>query len=238
MRSARATSTAAKKPTAQSSAASSSVVGVRGRDHHEREQVVDHDDGEDERPQAVGHAAPDEREQAERQRGVGRHRDPPAVRGRAAQVEREVDRDRGGHPADRGEHRQRQTPPLAQLAEVELAPRLEAEHEEEERHQAAVHPLPQRQLDPLVPERERQLGLPELLVGRRVHVHPDQRGDGGRKEDRGPARLGPQELTQRRLEPADHRRALGEGAGRPSQWTARGRARWRRSRGPAGRRPR
>ena len=50
-------------------------------------------------------------------------------------------------PAERGEQRQDEPAPLAQLAEVELAARLEPDDEEEERHQAAVHPLPQVERD-------------------------------------------------------------------------------------------
>ena len=190
-------------------------------------------------PQALRHAAAGQRKQPERQRGVGGHRDPPALRGRAAQVEREVDRDRHAHPGDSSDHGQRQAPPLAQVSDIEFAPRLQAEHEEEERHEAAVHPLAQGQPDPVVPKRERQLGPPELLVGRRVDIHPNQGRDDGGEDDRGPARLGPQELAQRRLEPADPDRALRELVGRASQpAAARGRAPTRRARGPVGQHPR
>ena len=114
---------------------------VEERDHDQRDDVVDDGDRQQERAQPVGEARPDEREQAERERGVGRHRHPPPVRRRTAGIEREVDRDRAAMPAERREHRQREPAPLAQLAEVELAPRLEADDEEEERHQAAVHPV-------------------------------------------------------------------------------------------------
>ena len=69
------------------------------------------------------------------------------MRGRTAGVEGEVDRDGDGHAADPGQERQREPPPLAQLAEVELAPRLQPDDEEEERHQAAVHPLAQIERD-------------------------------------------------------------------------------------------
>ena len=86
----------AKKPTAQSSAASSSVFGVRGRDHHQREEVVDHDHREDERPQALRHAA---RRPARAIRAPGRCRSDIAIPQPCAdelpRVEREVDRDRG-----------------------------------------------------------------------------------------------------------------------------------------------
>ena len=61
----------------------------------------------------------------------------------------EVDGDRHRHAADPGEQRQREPPPLAQLAEVELAARLEPDDEEEERHQPAVHPLAQIERDAL-----------------------------------------------------------------------------------------
>ena len=50
-------------------------------------------------------------------------------------------------PLIAGHRRQRDAAALAQLAEVELAPRLEPDDEEEERHQAAVQPLAERQLD-------------------------------------------------------------------------------------------
>ncbi len=112
--------------------------------------------------QPVGEARPDEREQAERERRVGRHRHAPAVRRGAAGVEREVDRDRHGHAAERRPATgSDDRPPLAQLAEVELAPRLEADDEEEERHQAAVHPVAQVQRDADAAEVDRELGPPD-----------------------------------------------------------------------------
>ena len=58
-------------------------------------------------------------------------------------LKREVDQHRHRHPAEPGEHRQRDAPSLSQLAHVELAARLEADHEEEQRHQALVDPVAQ-----------------------------------------------------------------------------------------------
>ena len=86
--------------------------GVDRRDDDERDHVVDHGHGDHESPQAVRKARADEREQAEHEGGVGRHRDSPAVGGRAPRVEDEVDRDGDGHAADRGQQRQREAPPL------------------------------------------------------------------------------------------------------------------------------
>src|ERR687884_120862 len=93
-------------------------------------------------------------------------------------------------------------PSLAQLAEVELAPRLEPDDEEEERHQAAVHPVAQVERDTRAAEVDREPRRPDRVVGARVDVHPDERGGRGGEQDGGAARLGAQELPQRRLEAA------------------------------------
>ena len=82
-------------------------LDVDGCDHDEREHVVDDDDREHECPQAVGKPPAEQREQAEREGRVGRHRDAPALGGRAPEVEgEEIDRRR--HPADCGKQRQRE----------------------------------------------------------------------------------------------------------------------------------
>jgi hypothetical protein len=62
------------------------------------------------------------------------------VRRCPARVEGQEDDDRHDHPAEAGQHRHRQAAALAQLAQVELPPGLQPDHEEEEGHQAAVHP--------------------------------------------------------------------------------------------------
>jgi hypothetical protein len=168
-------------------------VAVDERDHDKREQVVSDDDREHERPQAVGSPPAEQREQSQRERRVGRHRDAPALRGRAPEVEREVDRRRGAHAADRRQQREHQPPALAKVAEVELTPRLQTQHEEEERHQPAVHPLAQGQLDPPAAEVDREHGLPQPLVGRGVDVHPHERRHGRCEQHRRAADLGAQE---------------------------------------------
>ena len=147
-------------------------------------------------------ARPDEREHAERERGVGRHRGSPAVRRRMAGVEREVDRDGHDHAADPGEQRQREAAALAQLAHVELAARLEADDEEEERHQPVVDPVPHVLRQAGAADADRQVRRPEVLVGRRVDVDPDERRDRRGEQDDRTARLGAEELAQRRADVA------------------------------------
>ena len=119
-------------------------VAVDERDHDKREQVVRDDDRNHERSQAVRSPPADQREQSQRERRVGRHRDAPALSGRAPEVQREVDPRRCAHAADRRQQREHEPPALAKVAEVELAPRLQTQHEEEQRHQPTVHPLAQR----------------------------------------------------------------------------------------------
>ena len=64
-----------------------------------------------------------------------------------AGVDGEVDQRRDDHPADGGDRRHRRLPAVAQLAVDQLALDLQADDEEEDRHQPVVDPLPQVELD-------------------------------------------------------------------------------------------
>ena len=155
-------------------------------------------------------AGSDQREHAEREGGVGRHGGSPAVRPVAAGVERQVDQDRQRHAPDRCAQRDRDPPPLAQLPHVELALGLEPEDQEEERHQALVHPVPQVLGDPGVPEADRELRRPDRLVRVRPRrVRPQERGERRAQQDRGAAGLGAEEVPDRGGEVPRPRRAAG-----------------------------
>ena len=97
----------------------------------------------------------------------------PCAEGRPA-LKTRIDRDRDRHPAEPGQQRQRESPPLPQLAEVELAPRLEPDDEEEERHQPAVHPVAEVERDTVAAEVDREPRRPDRVVRRRVDVHPER----------------------------------------------------------------
>ena len=157
-----------------------------------------------------GSSVPEEREQPERERRVGRHRGSPAVRRAVARVDGEVDRDRHDHPGEPGEQRESDAPPLAQLAEVELPPGLEPDHEEEERHQAGVDPAAEVLRDAAAPDPDRERRRPDALVGRQVDVRPDERRDDRGEEYRSAARLRPEEAAERRLQVARPRRPPAE----------------------------
>ena len=140
------------------------ALRVHGRDHEERDDVVDDRDRDHEGAQAIGEPRADQGEQSERERGVGRHRDAPAMGGRATGVEREVDRDGDRHAADRSEQRQGEPPPLPQLPEVELPSRLQPDDEEEEGHQAAVHPVAKVERDAPATDPDRERRAPQGVV--------------------------------------------------------------------------
>ena len=173
---------------------------VHGRDHDQSDDIVDDSEGEHERAQTIGKPLPDQREHAERKRRVGRHRRPPPVRRAVTRVHREVNRDRDDDPAEAGRQRQCHPPPLSQLAHVELAPGLETDDEEEERHQSAVQPVAEVLRDARAADPDRHHRVPDPLVRRRVDVHPDEGGHRGRQQHRRTARLRAQEAAQRRLQ--------------------------------------
>src|SRR5207237_7994767 len=98
----------------------------------------------------------------------------------------------------------------------ELAPRLEPDDEEEERHQAAVHPAAEVERDAPGTEVDPEPRRPDPLVRGRVGVHPDERGGRPGEQDGGAARLGAQELAQRRRDGARPGRPPREA--RDAQW--------------------
>jgi len=132
------------------------------------------------------------------------------VRGGAACVDREVDRDRGECAAEACEHGQGEAPAIAQLAEVELAPSLETDDEEEERHQAAVDPAAEIEREARVADFDRQSRRPHAHVRVLVDVHPQERGERRAEQQHGAARLRAQELAQRCRHGASPRRTAGE----------------------------
>jgi hypothetical protein len=185
-------------------------VGVDDRDHGQRHKVVEDREREQPYPQA-GPPGCHEREDAQSERRVGRHRGAPAVGRVAAPIEREIDPHRDGHAAERGHNRDRHAPPVAQLSHVELPPGLESYHEEEERHEPFVDPMTQVHGDARILQPDRELCGPHRLVGmwpRRVG--PDERGDGGQQQRHGSTRFGAQEVTQRCAEVASPCGALAE----------------------------
>jgi len=176
------------------------MVRIDGRDHDQRRKIVDDDHRQHEGAQAARYARSDQRQHAERKGRVGGHRRTPAVGGGVPGVEREVDADRHRHAAEPRQQWHRHPAPLAQLAEVELAPRLEPDDEEEEDHQPVVDPVAQVLRDPAAADADRQHRRPDAVVGGGIDVRPGQRCKRAGEQDDGAARLRAEEAPQRRGE--------------------------------------
>ncbi len=174
------------------------VLRVRDADDADRDDVVEDHQGEEEHPQLGGRGRADERQGPEEERGVAADDDAPPVGRLPAGVHRQVEQGRQHQPADAGEHGQDEAAPLGELADGEVAAHLEADDEEEQRHQAVVDPVAEVHRQLRAAEADGELGVPELLVGPRPpRVRPEEGQDRGREEHRGAAGLGAQEAAQR-----------------------------------------
>ncbi len=140
------------------------LLGVEERDDEDRPDVVRDRECREEHLQGVGNPRPQQGQHAQRERDVGRHRHAPARRARATGVQRDVDRRRNDHAADRGDNRQRGATKRGQLADDELTLDLESNDEEEDRHERVVDPVLERLLEAEVAHEEARQRMPELVV--------------------------------------------------------------------------
>jgi hypothetical protein len=155
---------------------SSARVDVRGidkRDDQQRNEVVDHQDGEQEDAKTVSTIAGGECEGAQGEGGVRRGGDAPPADPGMARSDDQVHGYRSADPAQAGEHRHGEPAAIAQLPQVELALGLQPDDEEEQGHQSLVDGAAQ-------------------IYGERVAGHADGHGLGPeRPVAAGPGRVGP-----------------------------------------------
>ena len=117
----------------------------------------------------------DDRQGAEQEGGIGRDHRPPGVLSRSAVVEAEKDQRRQQQARDRGHHRDDCPAAIDKLPDDEIALHLEADDEEEERHQTVVDQVSQRQLEVGTADGDLEGRGPEGFVRRRGKVRPEQR---------------------------------------------------------------
>jgi hypothetical protein len=115
-------------------------VGVEDRDHQHGAEVVGDGQGGEEDLERGRHAVAEQRHDADGERDVGGHRHAPAAGRVARRVQREVERGGQEHAADGAGDREHRLARSRQLAGEDLALDLEADDEEEDRHQAVVDP--------------------------------------------------------------------------------------------------
>jgi hypothetical protein len=177
---------------------------VAERDDEDRADVVGDREREQHDAEPGRHAGAEERHAADDEGDVGGHRDAPAVRGLTSRLEREVDRRRHHHAADRRHQRQHRLAGLPQLAEHQLALHLQADDEEEEHHQAVVDPVLERVLEAERPDADAGLRPPEVVEAlgeRRVGEREGHRRAG--EQHQAPRRLDVQETLERADEAID-----------------------------------
>ena len=135
------------------------AIGVEERDHAQRADVVDHRQGEQEDSQPGRVFGLDDRKRADEERGVGGDHHSPRLRVLARRVEQQEDDGRHGEARDRGDDRHRRPGAVSELADGEFTGHFEADNEEEERHQAVVDQMLDRQLEGVAAEREADVGV-------------------------------------------------------------------------------
>ncbi len=171
-----------------------------------RRQVVDHREREQERPELSRSSLANEPESGEGERDVRGDRDRPAVEVAVRdQVDRQVGQPGADHGPEGGGDRQRRIAAVAQRAEDELALDLQGDDVEEDRHQAVVHDLEQVEMQLEVAHARDGLVVPEVAVGVRRGVGPDERGDRREHEDEAAAGLRADELLERAHDPSRDR---------------------------------
>ena len=200
------------------------LVRVEDRHHRDRADVVDDREREQEEPQAVRALRPEQGEDADEERGVGRHHDAPAVGGVGAAVERQEDQHGDQQPAERAQRGDRDGPPVPQVPGGRLAADLQADHREEDRHRRVVDPVVQVEVDAPGPQVEARGGAPEGVVGVGERgVDPDQRDDRGGQQVDGAAGLVGEEVLDGGLQPGQRDPQVGPRGGGGRRHVAQGR---------------
>ena len=118
------------------------MVCIEECDHEDRSDVIDDGERQQEQAAAEWHPGSEQGHHPEGEGNVGGHRDAPAIHRSGAPGEGEVDEGRYHHSAQRGESGECGGAGVAQIAGHQFAFDLEADHEEEDRHQPIVDHQP------------------------------------------------------------------------------------------------
>ena len=134
--------------------------GVEDRDDEDRTDVVRDGERNEEDFQAARDAVPQQRHHPDCERDVGCHRHAPTARARAGRVGGEVDERRCSHASDSREDGQQCLASFGEFADEDLALDLEADDEEEQRHERFVDPVQERLREMQLVGEEPGLDLP------------------------------------------------------------------------------
>lgn len=154
------------------------IVSVEDRDDGEGTDVVDDGESEHEDPQMRGVLRTDEREDADREGGIGRDDGAPGVRFRSGMVDQQKHQCRDDQSPDRRGDGKQRGGWATQLPKGELAPDIESDSEEEQGHESLIDPLPDGQVERAAADSNGRVSVPEPLVAV-ADVCPDQGGERG-----------------------------------------------------------
>ncbi len=167
-------------------------VGVEHPDHADRDDVVHDGEGEQEHPQLGGDARPDEGERAQQEGRVRPDHHAPAG-GSPPRTGRSAGTAAAGTtmPAKPASSGSTTRPSVGEFTDGEVAAHLQADHEEEQHHQAVADPVPDAHLQAERAELDRGRRLPGRGVAgrpRRVRPHAVRRPLRSRGSARCPTR--------------------------------------------------
>ena len=132
----------------------------------------------------------------------------------AASVKREVDQDRDGDAARRGEQRNREPASLAQLADIELSPGFKPQNQEKQRHQPLIDQVTKIGGDTDTSDTDHDPRRPYRLIGVKPRrVRPQQRSDRPRQHHNRTGAVSAQKAAHRCCEDPRPRRPTPEEIG-------------------------
>ena len=117
------------------------ILGVEQGNDRDRSDIVENGKRGQKASDCSLPLTPYEGEDANDESGIGGHRYAPATDCRRARIECRVDQRRHQHTAECGDDDRESTSDVLEFADQDLALDLEPEYEEEQHHQAVVHPL-------------------------------------------------------------------------------------------------
>ena len=158
-------------------------VRVEHRDHDQGAHVVDDGQGQQEDPQPAREFRLDDGERTDQERGVGGDHHTPRVGVLTGRVEQQEDARGYRESGDRGDDGHRRPGPVGELADGELARHLQADDEEEERHEAVVDQMLDAHVEVVLAERNTHMGVQQAPIAVRPwRIRPDDRDEGERQK--------------------------------------------------------
>ena len=171
--------------------------GIGDRDDRDGAEIVGDRHARQEQLEARRRAAAEQREDSDRKGDIGRRRDRPAANEIAGPRDRDIDDGRQRHADGGSDQRQTTARGIAQIAFQPLALDLQPDEQEEDRHQAVIHP--EVQIGRPMDRKRSGRKMEEVAIGiAPPAIGDDQRQRGRADQQQSPRRLAGEEVAQGR----------------------------------------